>query len=329
MFKRLAYSFVIVFIGILGWYFFATQPVTGHFQPPVNFEILPGQNLDAIGNNLSQAQLIRSRAAFKITVIRLGISSKIQAGQFNLSPNMTVNEIALKLTKAQAKQIRVTLPEGLRHEEIANIIGKAFLKQNPSTIFNSVEFSQKTASLEGRLFPDTYDFAYETTTQGVIDRLISRYEEVVTSLNIPADILSSTTILASLLEREAANSTEMPEVAGVLQNRLNKGWPLQVDATVQYALSSKLCRSLICEWWPKSLSRSDLQIKSSLNTYLNPGLPSAPISNPGKDSLQAAAKPAASTNWFYLHDSDGKIHFAATIEQHNKNICIFLKKDCR
>lgn len=328
MLKRFAISFVILTMAVVGWYFYAIQPVTNHFQAPTTFTVKPGENIDTIGEHLSQAKIIRSRAAFKITIVRLGISNKIQAGDFNLSPNQTATDIAVKLTKAAAKQMRVTIPEGLRHEEIANIVAKSFTKQNPNSLFNPTEFSQKTAGLEGKLFPDTYDFSFDATTQTVIDRLTNRYDSVVANLGIPSDQLQKVTVLASLLEREAATSSEMPEVAGVLQNRLDKNWPLQVDATVQYAKATKNCRTLTCDWWPKDLSREDLKIVSPLNTYLNPGLPSKPISNPGKDSLSAALRPTPTKNWFYLHDTDGKIHFAVTIEQHNKNICIFLKKDC-
>ena len=120
----------------------------------------------------------------------------------------------------------------------------------------------------------------------------------------------------------------MPEVAGVIENRLQASWPLQIDATVQYALSTARCKKTDCDWWPKSLSKTDLQYKSLYNTYLNQGLPPKPISNPGKDALAAAANPKTTSAWFYLHDSDGQIHFANTIEQHNQNVCTYLHKDC-
>ena len=329
MLKRFLIAVTLVVIVVLGWYFQATRPVTNHETPAVDFEITAGQGLDKISENLSRQKLIRSRTAFKITVVRLGITNKIQAGFFKISPNMDVNEIALKLTKALSKQVRVTLQEGIRNQEIALILEKSFQSINPETVFNATEFVNKTKTLEGQLFPDTYDFDPKATTDTVISRLHDRYIQITGDLKIPSERLNNVTILASLLEREAANATEMPQVAGVLENRLNAKWPLQVDATIQYAISSVKCKKIDCDWWPKNLSKTDLQIKSPYNTYLNQGLPPTPISNPGKDALKAAAQPDTNNYWFYLHDSKGQIHFAKTVEEHNQNVCIYLKKDCR
>jgi UPF0755 protein len=121
----------------------------------------------------------------------------------------------------------------------------------------------------------------------------------------------------------------MPLVAGVIVKRLENDWPLQIDATVQYALASKNCKKIDCAWWSNNLTSENIKFPSPFNTYLNKGLPPTPISNPGKDALAAAANPQASSAWFYLHDLDGKIHFADSIEGHNKNICLYLKKDCK
>lgn len=329
MLKRLFTVFSILFIGALGWYFISTRPVTVHSTPEQEFEVVSGENLDRIINNLSQKKLIRSRTAFKITVIRLGIANKIQAGYFRLSPSTDASTIAQKLTKAYSRQVRITIPEGLRRQEIALLIDRALKENNQDVKFDSASFLQLTQDLEGKLFPNTYDFDPKANAQTVVSRLNDNYRLIISDLMISQDREQEILILASLLEREAANASEMPEVAGVLSNRLKAGWPLQVDASVQYALGTSRCKKLECNWWPQNLSRADLQVKSPYNTYLNPGLPSLPISNPGKDSLSAAASPQATPNWFYIHDSSGKIHFARTIEEHNDNVCIYLKKDCQ
>ena len=328
MFKRFLIAIIIVIVCALGWYFEATRAVTNEKLPSVEFQVKAGDGIDKISQNLSAQKLIRSRTAFKITVIRLGITNKIQAGYFQLSPNMAMGEIALKLTRATAKEVRVTIQEGLRRQEIANLLFTAFQNINPGTVFDPNAFVVKTKDLEGQLFPDTYQFDPKTDTDSVISRLHDKYIQVTGDLQIPSNKLQEVTILASLLEREAANATEMPDVAGVFENRLNAGWPLQVDATVQYAIATTRCKKLDCDWWPKNLTPSDLKIKSPFNTYLNPGLPPTPISNPGRDSLKAAFKPAKNSYWFYLHDNTGQIHFANTIEEHNRNICTYLKKSC-
>ncbi len=327
MFKRLLFTLLIIFVAFFGWYFQATRPVINKQAPTVDFEIKSGWGIDRIGQELSSSQLIRSRAAFKITVVTMGISNKVQAGYFRLSPNMSITEIAKSLTHASVKTVRVTIPEGLRRQEIALIIDTAF-KNIEGKTFSSSEFVSQTADKEGRLFPDTYDFDPKATTSAVISRLENRYENILKEANVSELDKNKITVLASLLEREAASSAEMPEIAGVIENRISASWPLQIDASVQYALSTSRCRKLDCDWWPKSLTRDDLQVKSPYNTYLNQGLPPKPISNPGKAALLAAANPKSTSAWFYLHDLKGQIHFANTIEEHNQNVCTYLKKDC-
>jgi UPF0755 protein len=326
MFKRLFTVLSVLVFAFFIWFFQATRPVSSK-SSTVDFEIQSGWGVDRIGQELSSAKLIRSRSAFKITVVTLGISSKIQAGYFRLSPSMGITDIAKALTKAYAKQIRVTIPEGLRRQEIALIIDNAFKNAEGKT-FSSSEFISLTNNKEGRLFPDTYDFDPKASTSAIINRLETQFNNVMTELKIKDSDINTVVTLASILEREAGSAQEMPEIAGVIENRLQASWPLQIDATVQYALSSVRCKKLDCDWWPKSLSKTDLQFKSPYNTYLNQGLPAKPISNPGKDALSAAASPKATSAWFYLHDLNGQIHFANTIEQHNQNVCTYLHKDC-
>lgn len=304
------------------------QAVNSSDTGKVEFLIPPGQSVDQIADALSQARLIRSRTVFKLTVFRLNIAKKIQAGYFFLSPSQDTAQIAQSLTKASTKQTWVTIPEGLRREEIANLILDKLVESKTKHSFDPDEFILFTGKLEGLLFPDTYALGENITTNDVIEKMTSRFNQVASDMGIEPQKMPHLLILASLVEREAGQDSERPLVAGILTKRLANGWPLQVDATVQYALSSSRCRIRLCDWWPKSLTPTDLKIKSPYNTYLNTGLPPAPIDNPGRASLEAAAKPQASKYWFYLHDQDGNIHYAETIEGHNQNICTYLKKDC-
>jgi UPF0755 protein len=327
MFKRLFTVFTILFIAFFGWFYIYSRPVSYKQTSTQEFEIKSGWSIDRIGQELSTAKLIKSRSAFKIVVVTMGISSDVQAGFFRLSPNMSITEIAKSLTRASTKTVRVTIPEGLRRQEIALIFDSAFKNAEGKT-FTSTEFISKTEGKEGRLFPDTYDFDPNASTSAVIAKLENRYLAIISEAKVTEENMQKVTILASLLEREAANSDEMPEIAGVIENRLNANWPLQIDATVQYALSSIRCKNLNCDWWPKSLSRADLQVNSPYNTYKYQGLPPKPISNPGKAALMAAASPKKTSAWFYLHDTKGVIHFSNTIEEHNQSVCTYLKKDC-
>ncbi len=328
MFKRLFTALTVLAVLFFAWYFQSIQPVTRLDVPTMDFEIQAGSRTDKIANDLSSAHIIRSRVAFKLTVIRMGIANRIQAGFFKLSPSMSTTEVAEALVHAYAKQVRVTIPEGLRSEEINLILDKTFKTAGESQ-YQSAEFAEFSKNSEGALFPDTYDFSPQATASTVFNRLVSRHNEVVEELSIPEADKSKVLVIASLLEREAANSKEMPLVAGVIKNRLDIGMALQIDASVQYALGRLQCKKLDCEWWKKNLTREDLKLNSPYNTYFNPGLPPAPISNPGKDALSAAMNPSSTSAFYYIHDSSGKIHFADTLEQHNQNICIYLKKDCK
>lgn len=303
-------------------------PVNSKNLEKIEFQILPGQKISEISQNLKNKGLIRSPIALQVTLYLKGLNKNIQAGYFYLSPSQSTLEIGDNLTKASVKRIRVTLPEGIRRQEIANLILDTLEDTNTPHQFNPDSFIDKTATLEGQLFPDTYDLSPNISTDEMIQKLTNRYTQIVSNLNIAPENLSKVTILASLIEREAGADSEKAEIAGILTNRLENQWPLQVDATVQFAISNTRCRLRICEWWPKTLSKADLQINSPYNTYLHKGLPPGPISNPGKASLEAAAKPNKTKNWFYLHDLSGKIYYGATVEEHNQNICRYLKRNC-
>lgn len=318
---------LLTVIGLL-LFSFLGQPVNPNDKIRTEFVVSPGQSVDQISASLSLAKLIRSRTAFKLIIFRYNLGPKLQAGYFYLSPAQSIKEIAFALTKAATKQVWITLPEGLRRQEIANLLIDRFQAEKIKHNFDPEAFIRATADLEGRLYPNTYAFNPDVTTQQVIDRLSSQFDAVIKRLSIDEKNLDRILILASIVEKEAGNDEERPEIAGILTNRLNDRWPLQTDATVQFAVSNTRCRLRICDWWPKELSKADLAINSPYNTYTNPGLPPGPIANPGEASLKAAANPNQTKNWFYLHDATGLVHYAATAEEHAQNVCTFLKKDC-
>jgi UPF0755 protein len=131
-----------------------------------------------------------------------------------------------------------------------------------------------------------------------------------------------TITLASLVEREGRTDADRPMIAGILLNRLHQKMPLQVDATLQYALGYQPFEK---SWWKKELTDDDKKINSAYNTYANPGLPPGPIANPGLASIKAAIYPTATDYLYYLHDSTGAIHYAKTVEEHNANVRKYLQ----
>ena len=134
--------------------------------------------------------------------------------------------------------------------------------------------------------------------------------------------LEEVIILASIVEREGKTGQDRPVIAGVLLNRMQKGWPLETDATLQYALGYQ---SKDKTWWKKTLTQDDKLIDSPYNTYMNPGFPPGPISNPGIQSINAVIYPKKTEYMYYLHDEKGNVHFAKSLEEHERNIETYLK----
>lgn len=288
------------------------------------FVIKPGQPVIQIADNLKEANLVKNALAFRLYVAQSGIGKTIQAGDFRLSPNMSSKEIAKELTHG-AIDIWITFPEGTRTEEMADIIDKKLnLGENDKYQFDKKEFIAKAT--EGHMFPDTYLIAKDATAEEIAVRLKSTFEDKVdrkTLLKGAKNNLTEDQIitLASLIEREAKSNEERPIIAGILLNRIDSGIALQVDATVQYA---KGYNSANNTWWPQVTQEDYTAQKSLYNTYLHVGLPPKPIANPGLESIRAAAEPTDTPYLFYLHDADGKIHYAKTAGEHAKNIQEFL-----
>lgn len=201
-----------------------------------------------------------------------------------------------------------------------------YLAAQDLSAFDKQLFLQKTATLEGTLYPDTYLVPREIETTTLISLLTNTYKnKVATPLasEFQASTLTEVEVLtlASLIEREAKGYEQMRHVAGILFNRLEIGMPLQVDATLQYA---KGFNAVSGTWWTPPLA-ADKQLTSAYNTYQNPGLPPGPIANPGVDAIKAVLDPLEVDDLFYLHAPDGSFHYARTLEQHNANVNKYLR----
>lgn len=287
------------------------------------FVVTPSEPLVTIAQNLKKENLVKNAFAFRLLVAQMGISKNVQAGDFRLSAAMNAREIARELTHG-AIDIWITLPEGMRIEEQAQRLEeKLKFGSNEKYQFDKDEYIK--LAQEGYMFPDTYLIARDAAASDVSQRLRQTFDEKVGQLLAKKGKNNLTeeevVILASLVERESKSSQERPIIAGILFNRLNSGMALQVDATVQYAKGYDANENT---WWPQVTSSDYQTVKSRFNTYLYPGLPPGPIASPGLESLQAAAEPVQTDYFYYLHDSDGKVHYARTIEEHNRNIKEFL-----
>lgn len=324
--KKIISIFVLMIVSffVLAWWGVKmTYPVSSNKEMQ-DFLIIKGSSATQVANKLQKEGLIRNSLIFRGYIIFSGKAGGIPSGEYSLSPNMNMFEIIKQLEKGPI-ELWVTVPEGLRSEEIAQRFATTLSKDE--SFFN--EFIQLSKGKEGMLFPDTYLFPKEATATQIVNKMVSTYKlkmEGVTNTSGLSDY--EVLILASLIERETKTAGERPIVAGIVLNRLNAGWPLQIDASVQYAVSTSKCKVSLgstCEWWP-ILTKDDLDINSSYNSYKFATLPPTPIASPGLSSLKAAANPESTDYWYYIHDNDGKIHFSKTLEEHNANIRKYLGK---
>lgn len=277
------------------------------------FVVKKGEGVREISSRLKQQDLIKDPIVFFLLIgkVGLGIDNKIQAGDHRISRSMTAEEVAKSLTFA-TNDVWVTIPEGLRAQEIADI-----LKKNLKTFSES--WRDALDKNEGYLFPDTYLIPKTSDVNLVLSILKNNFEKKYSSIdsknsNFQKDELVT---IASLVEREARFPKDRALVASVITNRLNLGMKLDIDATLQYALGYQEDQK---RWWKKGLTDSDKTINSPYNTYRVLGLPPTPISNPGVAALNAALNPTQTDYLYYISDKSGRNHYAETFKQHNLNI---------
>lgn len=303
--------------GGIAWWKNAMSPVDEKDATPISFVVPSGQGSKEISRRLASEGLIRSQIGFYLLVRFFNTDGQIQAGDFRLNRTMDARTVAKELTRGMMDSW-VTIPEGWRSEEIATGLAKEL---------NIPEKQFLTLAKEGYMFPDTYMIPKDATAGAVIRLLTDTFNEKVTSQMI-ADAkkeglsLASVITLASLVEREGKTNEDRPVIAGILLNRLNQDWPLQVDATVQYLLGYQTNEKT---WWKKELTDYDKTIDSPYNTYMYPGLPPTAIANPGLEAIKAVIYPQKTEYMFYLHDKTGVAHYAKTIEEHEKNIADYLR----
>ncbi len=319
--KKLTTLGVILGMLILGGYLFYKEgalPVNKTDTTSQIFTIEPGESPNSIINNLYKQDLIRNRIVFRLIVKQKGIEKKIQAGDFRISPSMSAFEIADELTHGTI-DVWVTIPEGMRKEEIAEIMSEKL---------NISETEFNTLAEEGYLYPDTYLIPKNPTTQQVIDILTNTFDQKFTD-EMKAQMFkkgltqNEVVTFASILEREAFGDNDRQQIANILYRRLQEGIPLQVDATVQYVLGYQPSEK---RWWKKNLTLADLKVDSPYNTYVITGLPPAPIASPGIEAIQAVLNATTDTPYlFYIHDPTGVTHYASDSSGHQQNIEKYLR----
>lgn len=282
-----------------------------------------GATTTSIGEILIDYDLIQSKTVFKMAAKELEADGKMKAGDYLLSQSMTTDEIIEKLVfgDVEINTFSFTIPEGFELRQIVDrleaegLIDRATFEDELANGVFDYAFLEGASSLEGYLFPDTYEMRTGATEHQIIDRMLQRFDEIFTdeyearrqALNMSMNDLIT---LASIVEREAQAKEEFPVVSSVFHNRIEQGMLLQSCATVQYILGERKER----------LTYDDIAIENPFNTYINAGLPPAPIASPGKLAIESALYPDETEYLYFVvkKDGNGTHVFSKTLDEHNK-----------
>lgn len=324
--RRLALVLILGALALAG----AFAVVAGALRPvapqaPVQvITIPPGSSVAEITDRLSATRLIRSPLAFLLVTRVRGVSGRLQHGEYALTPAMSTPQIVDRIARGEVILHPITIPEGYTAVQIMEALARSGLSGRAEFLrvvreeggrfpFPFLE-GRRNLDLEGYLFPDTYRLPRGLPPRQIVHRMLARFEERVTPVWAKGPSvgvsLHEALIIASMVEREAQVASERPIIAGVIYNRLRKGWRLEIDATVLYALGRHTAQ----------LTATDLQVDSPYNTYRHAGLPPGPISNPGLAAIEAALRPAATPYLFYVLRTDGSHAFSRTFEEHLRAI---------
>ena len=301
------------------------KPYRGRRPAEVYVDIPHGSSRLRISGILSHNDVIRNRLAF-LLFSEWHYKQAMQAGEYLIDQPMTSREVFWKIAKGHIFVHNVMIPEGATMYDIANELDRQHIcgrneflivAHNTSPISDLAPHAQ---SLEGFLFPSTYEFTRHTSCEDAAKRMVANFRAVWESLDPgnskarPQGLsVEQVVTLASLVERETPNSDERPLVAGVFYNRLRLGYALQCDPTVQYAfqLDGRVERNV---------HPADLRIDSPYNTYEHRGLPPGPIANPGEASLKAALSPAQTDYLYFVANAQGGHYFSKTLAEHDRNV---------
>jgi UPF0755 protein len=316
-------------LGLFSWWTWATKPYssTGNGE---KITITQGTTVEQLAQELQDRNLIRSAWVFRFLARSRQTDFKLDVGDYRLTPTMSPAEIINDLLKGPkfTDSNRVTIPEGYTTEQILALLVQKGIgsKEEFTKVITEDTFPYPFLigapagihRLEGYLFPNTYYINKNTSPHAVIDLFLQQFaKELTPEVQKQLVTLKLTTsqwvTLGSLVEKEAVKESDRPLIASVVMNRLKINKPLQIDATIQFLLST-----------PKpKLYNKDLQIPSPYNTYLHLGLPPGPIANPGHASLQAALHPAQTDFLYYVAKKDGYHVFAKTYAEHLNNVKLY------
>lgn len=347
--RRLFWLIFVALVAATGWFAWAISTPT---EPAGQTFVLlhPGYSTRRIATELKSAGIIRSEEAF-ILWHYVHRHRSLKAGEYLFEKPDNIINIQKRLRRGDVYFHTVVVPEGFTMFDIARAIEAAglgsaqdFLKEAQSDTELISDFAPGAHSLEGYLFPDTYDFNRLMTMHEMAGAMVKQFRQVAHQIGLmeaphpslvasrqaqpvsAADPAASssqndierTVIMASIVEKETRVPDERPLVASVYYNRLGQNIALDADPSIIYA-------ELLTGTYTGALHHADMQFQSPYNTYRNPGLPPGPIANPGRSSLEAAMQPAQSDYYYFVADAEGHHRFAHSMEEHDKNVAAYRK----
>jgi UPF0755 protein len=248
----------------------------------------------------------------------------LKAGEYLFERDANSRAVYERLVRGDIYFHTVTIPEGYTSFDIARLIeeaglgsSQAFLKIVQTNTDLISDFAPEAKSLEGYLYPETYQFTRTQSLKDMAAAMIKQFRQVAQQIGLSSDV-HRTVIMASIVEKETAVPEERPLVASVYYNRLSRRMALDADPSIIYAL-------LLANKYQGALHHEDMFVQSPYNTYRNPGLPPGPIANPGRGSLEAAMHPQNSQYFYFVSDANGRHRFAQSIEEHNRNVAAYRK----
>lgn len=337
--------FLIFLIGVLSIWQGIYLSQNTNSQEEILFMVQKGEGTREIAFNLEKKGLIKRAPLFRLYTFLKGVSRSLQAGNYLLSPSMTVPEITEKLVSGEVVKEKITIIEGwnLRNigwyfenrgmfqaEEVFELVGFPLIDYSktvdlpkPKDFSNELNFLKdkpENLGLEGYLFPDTYELREQESLEDIIIKILKNFDKKLT-LDLKTKItrqnksIFEIIVMASLIEKEVNNFEDKKLVSGILWKRKIYNIPLQVDATITYITGKKTSK----------VSKEETQINSPYNTYKYLGLPLGPISNPGLESILASVYPEDSQYFYYLSTPEGETIFSKTLEEHNIAKAKYLK----
>ena len=329
--RRVLVILLIVFVLAAAWLYCALDtPFRAFSKDGVFVQVQRGATSRSIARLLKENGVIRSRAAFELYA-RLKGRRPLQAGEYFFDRPRNAFEVYRWIADGHIYFRTVTIPEGYNTIQIAGLLEKEgftsreeFLAaaRDPELIH---DLAPGARTLEGFLFPASYQLPRHPAARDVIQSMVARFREAWAALpeaERSGRSIEQVVTLASLVEKETGKPDERPLVAGVFTNRLKRGISLQCDPTVIYALE-------LADRYNGSLLLRDLRLDSPYNTYRYAGLPPGPIANPGESSLRAALAPAAEGYLYFVADGNGGHVFSRTLREHNRNVAQYRQKQAQ